>query len=108
MKLDKKRNLLAALLVALNLLPALGQNYRKVSTGIEVELPTMEIKLQFFNQSTVRVQKSVSGWKYIKNSLAVTTHPQKENYSLKEVGNDLQIATSSIVITINKANGEIT
>lgn len=79
----RKSNLLVFLLIVLNQLPSFGQNYRKTLAGIEINLPAVDIILDFYNQSTVRVQKSLPGWKYTKNSLVVTAKPQKEIYSLK-------------------------
>lgn len=103
----RKSNLLVFLLIVLNQLPSFGQNYRKTLAGIEINLPAVDIILDFYNQSTVRVQKSLPGWKYTKNSLVVTAKPQKGIYSLKEIGNILQLSTTSIVVAINKTSGEI-
>lgn len=96
--------------VMLVLLPALlfAQKYSKTDTGVKFEFPFGNVDMDFYNSSTVKVQKSVKGWKYVKNSLAVISKPQTVSNTITGSGSSYRLSLSELVITVDKLTGAIT
>jgi alpha-D-xyloside xylohydrolase len=99
--------LLCALLVSVSGTCVQAQNYQKTATGIKTTVHSIELELQFFNPSTVRVLKSPVKWSYDKSSLVVTAKPQTVKYSVAESGAELSVRTSAVTVNIDTRSGEI-
>ena len=98
------------ILILLVLLAPFGvqaQNYQRISNGIETTINGVDIKIQFYNDATVRVIKHPSGLEFNKESLTVIAQPQI--IALKETteNGSIGLKSKSLQISLNLNNGEI-
>ena len=95
-------SLLCALVVAAN-----AQSYKKTEFGIRSSINSVEIEIQIYNASTVRILKSPEGKTFTKTSLSVIHTPQKTAFSVKQSGGDLVLNSDSVQVCLNLNNGKI-
>jgi alpha-D-xyloside xylohydrolase len=95
-------SLACALAVAAN-----AQSYKRTDFGIRSSIDSLEIEIQFYGPSTVRVLKSPEGKTLAKSSLSVIGSPQKITMSIKEAGNELFLNSDSVRVGLNLINGRI-
>jgi alpha-D-xyloside xylohydrolase len=95
-------SLACALAVAAN-----AQSYKKTEFGIRSSIDSLEIEIQFYGPSTVRVLKSPEGKTFTKNSLSVIGSPQRITLSIKEAGSELFLNSDSVRVGLNLINGRI-
>lgn len=84
-----------------------AQNYEKTSNGLKVTVNSVDVELQFYNPSTIRVIKSPVGWKYTKESLSVVEKPQMINFSLEQKANVVILKSNNVGVSINIESGLI-
>ena len=63
-------------------IPLAGQDYQQIPEGIKATVNSVDVELQFYTPSIVRILKSPNGWKYTKESLSVIETPQKVKTAL--------------------------
>lgn len=85
----------------------LAQEYEVKPNGVKLTINQLDIKIEFYNPSTVRVLKSPLGINYSKQSLSVIEKPQDVKISTKSKGNILQLRSDDIEVSINLKSGVI-
>jgi len=95
-------SLACALAVAAN-----AQSYKKTDCGIKSSIDSLEIEIQFYNPSTVRVLKSPQGRTYTKKSLSVVEMPQTTKFSVEQSGDELVLKSNIIRVNLNLRSGAI-
>ena len=83
-----------------------AQTYQKTDLGIKSIINSIEVEIQFYGPSTVRVLKSPEGNTFTKESLSVIKVPQKTAFSIKQAGDKLSIKSESIQVILNLKNGK--
>ena len=95
-------SLACALAVAAN-----AQSFEKTDCGIKSSIDSLEIEIQFYNPSTVRVLKSPQGRTYTKKSLSVVEMPQTTKFSVEQSGDELVLKSKIIRVNLNLRSGAI-
>jgi alpha-D-xyloside xylohydrolase len=85
-----------------------AQTYQKTDLGIKSNINSIDVEIQFYGPSTVRVLKWPEGKTFRKESLSVIKTPQKTAYSIKQQGDELSLKSESLVVVLNLKNGKVT
>jgi alpha-D-xyloside xylohydrolase len=94
------------LIVAINF-NAKAQTWQKTSTGIKASINKMDVEIQFYTASTVRIIKSPAGSPFTKQSLSVIATPGKINFSTKQKSDILILKTENLSVQYYLRSGEI-
>lgn len=104
MKLNKSVLVLMALCCCTILM---GQDYQKTPEGFKATIHSVDVELQFYTPSIVRILKSPSGWKYTKESLSVIETPQKVKPSIIQEGNTVRLKSTEMEVILNLESGVV-
>src|SRR5436853_3426109 len=94
------------LIVAINC-NAKAQTWQKTNTGIKTSINNVDVEIQFYTASTVRIIKSPAGTSFIKKSLSVIALPEKINFSTKQKSDVLILKTEKLSVQYSFRSGEI-
>ncbi len=84
-----------------------GQQYQQTDSGIKTVIDSIEIEIQFFNPSTVRILKSPEGKNFYKESISVISAPHNTDFSVKKDGDELYLESKIIQVALNLKNGKL-
>lgn len=84
-----------------------AQTYQRTELGIKAEINSVEVELQFYNPSTVRVLKHPEGKAFTKQSLSVVQTPRKTAFSVKQQGDELSLKSEKLQISLNLKSGKV-
>jgi len=90
-----------ALLCLLIFLKVKAQDSIRTQFGVKLKIDSVEIEIQFYNPSTVRIVKYPAGHEFQKKSLSVIASPKKVHFSIEESGNKLTVRTKSIRVCLD-------
>lgn len=83
----------------------LAQSFQKTANGIKTGTDSIDIELQFYNPSTIRVIKSPNGWKYTKESLSVVAIPENTAFTVTQKGDVATLKSSKLLVNLNLKTG---
>ena len=72
-----------------------------MSQSYQTTLDTVELKIRFYNPSTVRILKSPKDWKYDKESLSVVEKPQDVNIKLSQKNDVVSLKSDRIEVRLD-------
>jgi len=102
------KKLLTIVLFAFVLVSSIkAQTYQKTDLGIKSTINSIEVEIQFYSPSIVRVLKSLEGETFTKESLSVIKVPQKTAFNIKQAGYELSIKSENIQVILNLKDGKI-
>lgn len=84
-----------------------SQTWQKTSQGIKTTIDSLEITIQFYSPSTVRIMKWPAGRSFKKESLSVITEPQTTTFSIKQQANKLSLKSEKVLVHLDLQNGQI-
>ncbi|MFA9390343.1 MAG: TIM-barrel domain-containing protein [Prolixibacteraceae bacterium] len=84
-----------------------AQSYQKTDLGIKTKINAIEVEVQFFGPSAVRILKWPEGTTFKKESLSVIKTPEKTTFSVKQQGDQLSLKSENLKVNLNLKNGEI-
>ena len=84
-----------------------AQSYKKTELGLKTSINSIEVEIQFYNPSTVRIMKSPDGKSFEKKSLSVIEIPKKIDLTVKQEGDNLFLQSKNIIVNLNLKNGII-
>jgi alpha-D-xyloside xylohydrolase len=84
-----------------------AQNYKKTDLGVKSIINSIEVEIQFYNPSTVRILKSPEGKSFDKKSLSVIETPAKTDFTVNQKGDDLFLQSKNVLVDLNLKNGKI-
>lgn len=84
-----------------------AQSYQKTELGIRTQVNSMDIELQFFGPSIVRVLKKPAGTLVDKVSLSVIKTPEKVNFSSRQKGNELILKNKNLEVSLHLKKGYV-
>ncbi|HYX07786.1 MAG TPA: TIM-barrel domain-containing protein [Bacteroidales bacterium] len=84
-----------------------AQNYEKTTSGIKTIIDSVEIEVQFFNPSIVRILKWPEGTTFKKESLSVIKSPEKTVFSVKQENGEIILQSKLIRVILNPDNGKL-
>ncbi len=84
-----------------------AQTYQKTDLGMKSTINSIDLKIQFYNSSTVRILKSPAGKTFYKKSLSVIAVPQKTDFDINQAGDKLSLKSNRLEVNLNLKNGKI-
>jgi alpha-D-xyloside xylohydrolase len=84
-----------------------SQTYQKTDLGIKSIINSIEVEIQFYSPSTLRVIKTPEGKTFKKESLSVIKTPQKTDYSIEQQRDRLSLKSKNVQVNLNLKNGKI-
>ncbi len=101
-----KRNIL--LLVALFATELLfSQYFQQTPQGVKGNTQGMDISIEFYTPSIVRIYKTPEGKPYEKKSLVVTKNPEQISVTFSENGDFLTMKSAELQVKLNKKSGAV-
>jgi alpha-D-xyloside xylohydrolase len=85
-----------------------GQNYQKTNLGIKTVINSVEVEIQFYSPTIVRVLKWPEGKTFTKSSLSVVKTPQKTVFGIKQQTDELYLKSDSMKVNLNLKSGKVT
>jgi alpha-D-xyloside xylohydrolase len=101
------KNLIVTLITCVLFIQLKAQSYQKTDIGVKTIINSVEVEIQFYNPSTVRVLKWPKGKTFTKESLSVINTPQKTVFSVKQQTGELSLKSEKIQVVLNLNNGKI-
>jgi len=99
---------LSVVLLGLFIISSLSsQNYQKTTTGVKTTLQSMEVEVQFFSPSIVRVKKWPEGVPFKKESLSVIKTPQETALTVNKQGDVVSMKSDKLEVTLNLLTGKV-
>lgn len=99
------------LLLSFALLVFIGKvnasTYVKNDLGIKTGTQTMNVEIQFYSPTIVRVLKTPQGIQKVRTSLSVNKVPEKANLKISDDGASVTISSSSIKVGYNLTTGRV-
>lgn len=86
----------------------IAQQYQKTTLGVKTKLQSMDVEVQFYSPSIVRVLKSPEGIFFKKESLSVNKKPQEIKFTIKQEGDIVSIKSDNIEVDLNLKTGKVT
>lgn len=103
-----KRKSVSAVLLGLFFFSSLpAQNFQKTTTGVKTTLQSMEVEVQFFSPSIVRVKKWPEGVPFKKESLSVIKTPQETALTVNKQGDVVSMKSDKLEVTLNLLTGKV-
>ncbi len=84
-----------------------AQSYQKTAQGVSTQVNAMDIELQFYGPSIVRVVKTPAGSQMKKESLSVVKTPEVVNFATRLKGDELVLKNRSMEVTLHMGNGKV-
>jgi alpha-D-xyloside xylohydrolase len=102
-----KRFLLLALFVTILIDCSFAKTYKKTELGVKSTIDSIDVVIQFYSPSIVRVMKSPEGRSYDKRSLSVIQAPIKTDFEISRTGDELSLLSKNIQVNMNLKSGKI-
>lgn len=85
-----------------------GQEYQKTSSGIKTRVDAINVEVQFFTPSVVRIVKSPEGMAVEKQSLSVIAKPEKVNLKTSVKDNKIVLNSDELIVSVDTRTGAVT
>ncbi|WP_243348354.1 TIM-barrel domain-containing protein [Parabacteroides sp. FAFU027] len=103
----KRKSVIVALLGTILVIPVSAQNYQKTAQGIKTRLQSMDVEVQFYSPSIVRVLKAPEGFVYRKESLSVVKKPQDTRFTTTQQGDVVAMKSDKLEVDVNLKTGRV-
>lgn len=87
--------------------PAVGQRFQQTPSGVEAQVESMHVKVQFYSSNIVRILRYPIGTTLTKESLSVNKTPEKTNFTLTQSNDVVQLKGDKILVTLNLVTGKV-
>lgn len=102
------RNCQYILLLALFSFSSLAaQNYQKTALGLKTKIQALDVEVQFYSPSVVRILKSPEGVAFKKESLSVIKKPEMVKLKIKQQGAIVSMKSDQIEVDLNLTTGKV-
>ncbi len=102
----KKRGFMMCFLLLLSV-AVFPQSYQKTGLGVKAQISSMDITIQFYGPSIVRIVKAPEGSSFEKESLSVVKTPEDAVFTLKRTDEMLLLRNKSIEVALNLNSGTV-
>lgn len=86
---------------------AVSQSFERTEYGVSTQINSMDVEIEFYSPSIVRVLKKPLGTDIEKRSFSVIKSPGKSNFSLKKTSDEIILKNKNLIVTLNLQNGAI-
>lgn len=87
---------------------AYAQIYQKTGLGIKLSIDSVEVQIQFYSTSIVRILKSPKGRSFTKESLSVVKSPENTALRIAQQGDNVYLSTKKLRVALNVKSGALT
>lgn len=84
---------------------AVAQTFEKTDTGIKATIQSVDVQIQFYTPSTIRVVKSSANHAFTKESYSVISKPQVVKLSTRQDGNIVCVKSNELTVELNLETG---
>jgi len=84
-----------------------AQNWQKTNEGIKTSIQNLQVEIQFYTPSTVRIIKSPAATPFNKKSLSVIAAPQLAKLTIKEQAAVLTVKSEQLIVKCDLNTGAI-
>jgi alpha-D-xyloside xylohydrolase len=84
-----------------------AQPYQKTGLGVKAKVNAVEMEIQFYSPTMVRILKWPQGKTFTKESFSVIKVPQQTAFTVKQTGDELSLISESLRVSLNLKNGRI-
>jgi alpha-D-xyloside xylohydrolase len=84
-----------------------AQSYQKSDFGIKSVINSVEVEIQFYGPSTVRILKWPESKIVEKESLSIIKSPVKTPFNVKQLGDELFVRSENLQVILNLKNSKI-
>ena len=84
---------------------AVAQTFEKTDTGIKATIQAMDVQIQFYTPSAVRIVKSPANHTFTKESYSVISQPQVVKLSTRQDGNIVCVKSDALTVELNLETG---
>ncbi len=95
------------LLVAFSFSSLTAQNYQKTALGVKTKLQSMDVEVQFYSPTIVRILKSPEGVAFKKESLSVIKKPQQTKFTIQQQGDVILLKSEKLKVAIDVKSGKV-
>lgn len=81
--------------------------YEKTNLGVKANINGLDVELQLFSPSIVRVVKSPEGKSFKKESLSVVKTPEATSFNVRLKGDELTLSNKIIEVVLNLETGQV-
>lgn len=103
----KKTLLSLVVIIVITVMNVYGESFRQTDKGITANISALEVEVQFFNPSTVRILKWPAGTTFEKKSLSVIKTPDKTEFRVAQKGDDIILSTEKIKVILNLKSSKV-
>ena len=100
-----RKCLLSIVLILMFAFAGFGQSYKKTDRGVIAQVDKLDIEVQFFSPSIVRVIKVPTGQPFEKESLSVIKQPESVAVKLNQQGDELSLKSAQGEVVLNLGSG---
>lgn len=87
---------------------AYAQSFTKTNLGIKANVSSIDIEIQFYDPSTVRVLKSPVGKTFTKESFSVIKKPHATKVAIYQQGDVISLKSNKLKVDVDVKSGKIT
>lgn len=102
----KKINLILSLLIVFAA-GSQAQSYQKTDLGLKTKINSIDVEIQFYGPSTVRVLKSPIEKPFTKESLTVVKKPQATKVAISQQGDVISLKSNKLKVDVDVKSGKI-
>ena len=84
---------------------AWAQDYQKTAYGIKTTVNDVDVEVQFFTPSVVRIVKSPHGEDYEKKSLSVVASPKEVGFKVNTKNGNIVVGTEALQMSLDTSTG---
>ena len=107
MNFSRKAGILLACATLIATTFCTAQNVQRTGQGVKYSTQGMDISVDFYSPSIVRVYKTPEGKTYNKESLVVTKSPETTTIEVSQEGGLYAVKSSQLKVLVNPATGGI-
>ena len=96
-----RKCLLSIVLILMFAFAGFGQSYKKTDRGVIAQVDKLDIEVQFFSPSIIRVVKVPQGHSFEKESLSVIKQPESVAVKLNQQGDELSLKSAQGEVVLN-------
>lgn len=102
-----KKKVLTGLALLCCCLPFQAQSYQKTAQGLTTTVQGMDVSVEFYSPSIVRVYKTPAGKPYERKSLIVVKTPEQTKVKYSENGNNIMMKSANLQVEMNPVTGGV-
>lgn len=95
------------LLVLFSFSSLTAQDYQKTTLGVKTKLQALDVEIQFYSPTIVRVLKSPKGIAFKKESLSVIKKPESIKFTTQQKGDLVSLQSKKLKVTIDVKSGKV-